>query len=119
MVRLFDELVSNLYRQTEVEVEYARLTHVLELRTSLTDFGLLEASCISVQPSAWFPSEDSKGSMADLALPTELRSRHAHVRVVSEASLAENRKISFFPSLLIDSITDALSFFSHYYFNYV
>lgn len=50
---------------TILKVEQAGLADVLQLRTSLTDLGLLVAST-----TAGHPAEGGERALADLALPT-------------------------------------------------
>jgi len=90
---LLDKLISQLDRQSEVEIENTGLAYILNLGTCLTDFSFLVASRFSRILSARLPPEHSEGSLARLAFSGELRPSHPDIRIIAEAGLAEHREV--------------------------
>lgn len=95
-------LVSELDRQTEIEVENAGLAYVLELGAGLAYFSLLVPRIRSR-----LPSENRKRPRAHLALPRELRLGHPDIRILAQTGLAQNRKVRLLPPLLLGPRSNA------------
>lgn len=60
----------------------------------LTDFRFLVSGL-----AARLPSEYGEWARADLAFPVKLGFSHAHIRIVTEARLAEDGEVSLLPGL--------------------
>ena len=75
-------------KRTEFQVECACLATVLDFRTRRADFCLSKA-----QVTARLPTEEREWSLADFALFAVCALRHAHVWILTQASLTKNWEV--------------------------
>jgi hypothetical protein len=79
--------------RTVLQVQDARLAHVLDLGAHLAHDGLLDARL-----GARLPPEHRVRPVAHLARPAKLLARHAHVGVVAQARLAQDGELRVLPA---------------------
>ena len=87
-----NELVSDFDRETEVKVKKASLANIFELRAGLADLSFLVSKLLA-RVAVWFPAKHGERSLANFALSGKLTLRHAHVGVVTETSVTQDREV--------------------------
>lgn len=86
--------VSNLDRQTILEIQKAYLTYIFQFTASLANLCFL-ISCIST----WSPTENSKRPSTDLTFLVILCSSHANIGIITEARFTDDREVGAFPAI--------------------